>query len=112
MGAQGPAGPVGMSFVGAYDSTRNYAVGDGVLWQGAGWVSLIANNVGNTPSLSPGDWAMFAASGAAGATGAQGPAGVAGLNGLDGLPGAIGPMGRRRGCRSGGESGAGVSGGV
>jgi collagen type VII alpha len=64
-----------------------------VLWQGAGWVSLIANNHGNTPSLSPGDWAIFAASGVAGATGAQGPAGTAGLNGLDGLAGAVGPMG-------------------
>jgi hypothetical protein len=93
MGPQGAAGPVGMSFVGAYISTTNYGIGDGVLWQGAGWVSLIANNQGNTPSLSPGDWAMFAASGAAGATGAQGPAGVAGLNGLDGLAGAVGPMG-------------------
>ena len=93
MGPQGSAGPVGMSYQGAYDSTRNYALGEGALWQGAGWVSLMANNHGNTPSLSPSDWAMFAASGAAGSTGAQGPAGVAGLNGLDGLPGALGPMG-------------------
>ena len=93
MGAQGAVGPVGMSFAGEYDSTMNYALGDGVLWQGAGWVSVIANNHGNTPSLSPSDWAMFAASGAAGTTGAQGPVGVAGLNGLDGLPGALGPMG-------------------
>jgi hypothetical protein len=93
MGAEGPAGPVGMSYQGAYDPTRNYALGDGVLWQGAGWVSLIANNHGNTPSLSTGDWGMFAASGAAGGAGPQGPAGVAGLNGLDGLPGAVGPMG-------------------
>jgi hypothetical protein len=95
MGAEGPAGPVGMSFQGTYDSTRNYALGEGVLWEGAGWVSLMANNHGNTPSLSPSDWAMFAASGAAGATGAQGTAGVAGLNGLDGLPGAVGLPGRR-----------------
>jgi len=93
MGPQGSAGPVGMGFVGAYSSTGNYGVGDGVMWEGAGWVSLVATNHGNTPSLSPGDWAMFAASGAAGATGAQGPAGVAGLNGLDGLPGAIGSVG-------------------
>ena len=94
MGAEGPAGPVGMSYQGAYDSTKNYALADGVLWQGAGWVSLIASNHGNTPSLSPSDWAIFAASGAAGATGAQGSTGVAGLNGLDGLPGAVGPMGQ------------------
>jgi hypothetical protein len=82
-----------MSFAGDYASTGNYGVGDGVLWQGAAWVSLIASNHGNTPSTSPSDWAMFAASGAAGATGAQGPAGAAGLNGLDGLPGGVGAMG-------------------
>ena len=93
MGPQGAAGPVGMSYQGAYDSTGNYALGDGVLWQGAGWVSLMANNHGNTPSLSPLAWAIFAASGAAGAAGVQGPAGVAGLNGLDGLPGAVGAAG-------------------
>jgi Collagen triple helix repeat (20 copies) len=93
MGPEGSAGPVGMSYQGAYDSTVNYRVGDGVLWQGAGWVSLIANNHGNTPSLSPGDWGMFAASGVAGAAGAQGSAGTAGLNGLNGLAGAVGPQG-------------------
>lgn len=93
MGPEGPAGPVGMSFQGAYSSTMNYALGDGVQWQGAGWVSLIANNAGNTPSLSPSDWAMFAASGAAGATGAQGPQGVPGVNGVDGSAGPMGPAG-------------------
>ncbi len=93
MGPTGPAGPVGMSYRGAYDSTINYALGDGVLWQGAGWVSLTANNHGNTPSLSPTDWGMFAASGTPGATGAQGVAGPAGANGQDGAPGAAGPAG-------------------
>jgi len=93
MGPVGPAGPVGMGFAGAYASTTNYGIGDGVMWQGAGWVSLVANNQGNTPSLSPLDWAMFAASGAAGATGSQGPAGAGGLNGINGLQGAAGPVG-------------------
>ena len=93
MGPEGPAGPVGMSFVGAYSSTANYGVGDGVLWQGAGWVSLITNNQGNAPSTSPGYWAMFAASGAAGATGTQGPQGIPGVNGVDGATGAMGPAG-------------------
>ena len=79
MGPQGAAGPVGMSDQGAYASTGNYAIGDGVLWQGAGWVSLVANNHGNTPSLNPADWAMFAASGSPGAAGPQGLAGTAGL---------------------------------
>ena len=89
MGPQGDAGPVGMSFQGPYDSTLNYGIGDGVTWQGAGWVSLVASNHGNTPSLSPQQWALFA-TGTAGATGATGPPGTAGLNGLDG---AVGPTG-------------------
>ena len=93
MGPEGAVGPVGMSFQGAYNSTANYALGDGVLWEGAGWVSLIANNQGNAPSTSPGDWVMFAASGAAGATGAQGLQGIPGVNGVDGSIGATGPMG-------------------
>ena len=100
-GADGPdrgAGPVGMSFVGAYDSTMNYAVGNGVLWQGAGWVSLIANNHGNTPSLSPADWAMFSATGSNGgdwSSRCDGElAGPAGTNGLPGATGATGAIGR------------------
>jgi collagen type VII alpha len=93
MGPQGGAGPVGLNFVGAYDSTANYALADGVMWQGAGWVSLIAGNHGNTPSLSPVAWALFAASGSAGLTGATGATGSAGVNGLSGAAGPIGAVG-------------------
>ncbi|MBW4038346.1 MAG: collagen-like protein, partial [Acidobacteria bacterium] len=93
MGPQGEAGPVGLSFMGNYDSTVNYGVGAGVMWQGAGWVSLVAGNQGHTPSLSPTYWAMFAASGAQGATGAAGPQGIPGVNGMDGAQGPAGPAG-------------------
>ncbi len=93
MGPQGVAGPVGMSFMGAYDSSVNYGLGDGVTWQGAGWVSLVAFNLGNTPSLSPQDWAEFSAPGAMGAQGPAGPAGPQGLPGYNGAPGATGPVG-------------------
>ncbi len=89
-GPQGVAGPVGLSFIGAYSSTVNYGLGNGVMWQGAGYVSLIASNQGNTPSLSPSAWAMFAASGAAGAVG---PAGAQGANGAAGATGATGAAG-------------------
>ena len=82
-----------MSFVGPYDSTTNYAVGNGVLWQGAGWVSLIPDNHGNTPSLSPAAWAMFSAPGAPGPTGATGATGAAGPAGANGLPGSTGAVG-------------------
>jgi Collagen triple helix repeat (20 copies) len=85
-----------MSFRGAYDSTANYVAGDGVLWQGAGWVSLVDGNHGQTPSLSPEAWAMFSAQGLVGATGAvgvQGSAGVPGATGIQGPAGAQGLVG-------------------
>lgn len=93
VGATGPAGPVGLSFQGAYSSSTSYGIGDGVFWQGAGWVSLVSNNHGNTPDQSPSDWAMFAAAGATGAVGATGPAGAAGMAGTPGATGATGAMG-------------------
>ena len=98
MGPQGVAGPVGMSFRGAYDSTVNYALADGVVWQGSGYVSLVSGNHGNTPDQSPQSWALFA-TGTPGAVGPQGTAGPAGApgpmgqQGFDGAAGAPGPMG-------------------
>jgi hypothetical protein len=94
-GPQGVAGPVGLAFRGPYASTTNYALGDGVLWQGAGYVSLLASNMGNTPDQSPAAWSLFAtgADGATGATGAAGPAGPAGMTGSAGPAGAAGPQG-------------------
>jgi hypothetical protein len=86
MGPQGVAGPVGMTFRGAYSATTNYALADGVLFGGAGYVSLVAGNVGNTPGLNPAQWAVFA-------MGTAGPAGVAGAIGTQGLAGAQGPQG-------------------
>ncbi len=91
-GVAGAAGPVGLNFRGAYDSQTNYAQTDGVQWQGAGYVSLLANNHGNTPSESPTAWALFAASGAAGPAGPQGLPGATGVTGI-GLPGATGATG-------------------
>ena len=86
IGPQGVAGPVGMTFQGAYSSTMNYALGAGVTYGGAGYVSLAAGNRGNTPGVSPGQWGLFA-TGTAGAQGAAGPAGP------QGLPGSMGPQG-------------------
>ena len=101
MGPQGVAGPVGMSFQGTYSSATNYALADGVMYNGAGYVSLVASNHGNTPDLSPGQWGLFAtgtpgatgATGAAGAQGLQGPAGPQGIPGVAGATGATGPQG-------------------
>lgn len=86
MGSQGPAGPVGMTFRGAYSSATNYALADGVIYGGAGYVSLVNGNHGNTPDQSPAAWALFASGGA-------GPAGPQGLQGPQGLTGSAGPQG-------------------
>lgn len=102
MGPQGVAGPVGLAFQGVYSSATNYALADGVQYNGSGYVSLVAGNHGNTPDQSPAQWALFAAAGTPGATGAVGPAGltgpagpqgVQGTQGLQGVPGATGPQG-------------------
>jgi hypothetical protein len=102
LGPQGVPGPVGITFQGVYSSTTNYALADGVAYKGSSYVSLVASNHGNTPDLSPQQWALFAAAGADGATGpagatgtigASGPAGPQGFTGPTGATGAIGPQG-------------------
>jgi hypothetical protein len=92
-GTQGVPGPVGLSFQGAYSSVVNYGLADGVSYGGAGYVSLVANNVGNTPDQSPGKWVLFAAAGATGATGVQGVTGATGAQGAQGVQGVMGPVG-------------------
>lgn len=85
-GPEGPAGPVGMTFRGVYLPSITYAAGDGVSYDGAGYVSLVNDNLGKTPEQAPEAWGKFAA-------GSQGPAGVAGPQGPTGLVGPIGPIG-------------------
>ncbi len=101
-GFQGDPGPRGLNFQGQYSSLNNYALADGVQYNGAGYVSLIDSNHGNTPDQSPQQWALFATAGGtgpAGATGLTGPAGTpgatgaAGPTGLTGSQGATGPQG-------------------
>jgi len=95
-GSQGPAGPTGISFRGTYAATTNYGLADGVMYGGAGYVSTAASNRGNTPDVSTGQWAMFAAAGVAGgagATGATGGQGAAGIQGAQGVVGPAGPVG-------------------
>ncbi len=95
-GAAGAAGTPGLVYQGVYGSTTNYGVGDVSLWQGASWVSLVAGNHGNTPSLSPAYWGVLTAQGpqgASGATGLQGPTGLTGVQGPVGPPGEQGAQG-------------------
>jgi hypothetical protein len=103
-GPEGPAGPVGMSFRGVYSESMIYSAGDGVTFDGAGYVSLINGNSGHQPDQTPQLWSKFAAGGpgpqgpqgapgAAGPVGEQGPAGPAGAIGLPGPRGDTGPQG-------------------
>ena len=93
VGPQGLAGPVGLTMRGAYAPGTNYGVGDGVIYNGAGYVSLAGSNRGNAPDQSPVQWAMFAAAGAVGGQGAAGVAGAAGAQGPQGVQGQAGPIG-------------------
>ncbi len=95
MGPQGAAGPVGMTFQGNYSSSVNYSVGDGVLFNGSAYVSLVTGNRGNTPDQSPAQWGLFATGspGATGPAGPQGPQGLPGAPGVAGANGAQGPQG-------------------
>ena len=99
-GVIGPAGPVGLRFQGAYSASQTYAAGDGVLYGGAGYVSLTGGNTGNAPDRSPSQWTQFAAGGAGpagptGPAGPQGPVGATGQVGPAGAAGAQGPVGVR-----------------
>ncbi len=93
IGPRGAAGPVGLTFRGVYSSTINYALSDGVSYNGTGYVSLMDSNQGNTPDQSPTAWALFAAAGAAGPAGTPGAIGPAGPIGPTGQAGSAGPAG-------------------
>ena len=95
-GPQGPKGLPGLGFQGVYASGTNYGLDDVVSFQGSSYISLLAGNHGNTPSLSPAQWAVLASQGpqgSTGATGAAGPQGGPGPQGPTGPPGAPGPAG-------------------
>jgi collagen type VII alpha len=89
----GANGAAGLVYRGDYGSGTNYALGDVVVWQGASWVSLVAGNVGQTPSSSPASWGVLTSTGAVGPTGVAGPVGGPGPQGVQGVVGPAGPMG-------------------
>ncbi len=93
-GVQGPAGPAGspgLNYLGGYSSITNYNVGDVVLFSGSSFVSIRANNHGNTPGQSPTAWGALATQGGDGPTGPQGPQG---FTGAQGPTGPVGPPGQ------------------
>ena len=91
---------MGLSFQGDYSSVTNYALGDGVRYNGADYVSLQRKQPWQYSRPEPNmQWALFAQDGAAGATGpagatgltgATGPAGIQGIQGIQGVQGPIG----------------------
>jgi hypothetical protein len=98
-GAVGPQGVVGVNYVGNYQVTANYGLHDAVSFGGTSYISLVAGNLGNAPSVSPLQWAVLAAQGVegpagpAGPMGPMGPAGATGATGASGAPGATGAAG-------------------
>ena len=77
---------VGVAYQGTYASTSNYALDDIVSYAGSSYISLMAGNRGNLPTLNPSQWGLLA-QGGQGVVGPQGPAGPQGLQGAKGNPG-------------------------
>ena len=99
------SGPAGLVWRSAWSNATLYNLNDAVRYGGAGYVSLIANNLNNEPDKSPTDWSVLVAPGATGpvgpqgpqgsqgGTGATGPQGPSGAQGTTGATGALGPAG-------------------
>ena len=90
-GPQGPTGPTGLSGVsfvwkGDWSNSVNYTTYDTVYYTGAGWISVITNNSGYTPSGNSVYWDLMV-------SGSQGISGTIGSQGLVGPTGATGPQG-------------------
>ncbi len=97
-GAQGPQGDPGpqgdsMSFDGAWSSETTYGTLEVVTFGGSSYVSLVDDNLDNSPDVSPAEWALLAQKGETGDTGAEGPQGPQGLQGIQGPQGVQGPIG-------------------
>jgi hypothetical protein len=92
-----------VAYAGSYAADSVYSVNDMVSVGSEFYISLAANNKGNTPGASAAEWALVGAAsgvagpqgatGAAGPQGPEGPAGPAGPQGVAGVPGAAGAAG-------------------
>lgn len=91
---RGRMAPPGLRFTGAFSSTANYAVNDGVVYGGSTYLSLAGGNRGNAPDGSPSWWGLLAQAGGAGQAGAPGPAGASGSTGATGAAGPAGATGQ------------------
>ena len=97
-GAQGVQG-ASLSFAGAWDSGTTYSTLQVVSFGGSSYISLVDDNLDNSPDSSPLAWSEIAERGATGDTGADGaqgpvgPVGPQGPVGNTGATGAVGPQG-------------------
>jgi hypothetical protein len=94
---------------GAWNNSTSYALNDAVSYEGSTYISVVANNAGNTPGSAPADWSLVASVGATGPTGAPGATGATGATGLAGPAGpqgATGPQGPQGPTGSTGATGA------
>ena len=69
-GIQGVAGPP-VNFIGVYDSSHSYSIGDAVSYVGSSYISLSNSNTGNEPDYLV-QWALLAQQGATGLQGLTG----------------------------------------
>jgi hypothetical protein len=110
IGPEGSAGPVGLNWRGTYDAATSYAMRDLVSQDGASYLSIADNNIGNSMNDTS-KWSLLAARGTSGATGEAGiqglpgPAGPAGGAGPQGVAGAPGSMGSPGPAGPGGDIG-------
>lgn len=72
-GASGATGRAGMVYRGGWNSPANYAVGDGVAFQGTTYLAEMSNSA-SQPDLFPSAWSVLAQGGSAGPTGPGGAA--------------------------------------
>lgn len=100
LGAAGAQTRTMVAYAGTYAADSVYSLNDMVSVGSDFYLSLAANNKGNTPGASAAEWALMGpgsgavgGSGATGATGAQGPVGPQGPEGPQGLTGATGATG-------------------
>jgi len=93
-GDAGPPSPAGLTWEGAWDNTKAYALNDTIGYNGASYFCISAHT-GSEPTENVNDtkWALIAAQGAPGAPGVDGDQGIAGANGAQGLQGPAGADG-------------------
>ncbi len=88
-GASGPAG-LGFAALGAWSALTSYSINDVVSINGSSYVSIVNNNLNNSPASSPGSWTLIASSGSTGGSGGSGGSGGTGGTGGTGAVGATG----------------------